>query len=443
MIDDIVIILCLIILKGFVTAASTGLAIMDIKRSKYASDKNLDIDKLEKIFSKSRRYTNTASIMNALFGIIIGFILAVRTFGKVLQIMLTNFPDFPMAVNNIIAAVVIVIITTYFFAMFSLIIPRFFANKYPVKVVLKLNWMLAFFSVLCSPLLWLVDITSKLCTKIFTKKANDESISEEEILMMVDASGEQGSIDEQEKEMINNIFDFDDKNVVDIATHRKDIVALPIDGDFDEVIRLVKDLKYSRIPVYDEDIDNIIGILHIKDFMRYIILHGKDNFNLKKLIREPYFVPFTKKTNDLFKEMQSKKIHMAVVADEYGGTAGIVTMEDLIEEVMGDIQDEYDDEEEPEIKTVSENVIKIEGSTDLEDVADELDIEMPIDEYDTLGGFIIGVLDRIPDPKEKDLKIEYKGYRFYIDKVEDNRISQVTVLKLPKKTEEDENYNFD
>ena len=126
--------------------------------------------------------------------------------------------------------------------------------------------------------------------------------------------------------------------------------------------------------------------------MRYIILYGKDKFNLKKLLREPYFVPFTKKTNDLFKELQSKKIHMAVVADEYGGTAGIVTMEDLIEEVMGDIQDEYDDEEEPEIKTVSENVIKIEGSTDLEDVADELEIEMPVDEYDTLGGFIIGVL---------------------------------------------------
>ena len=121
---------------------------------------------------------------------------------------------------------------------------------------------------------------------------------------------------------------------------------------------------------------------------------------------------------------------MAVVADEYGGTAGIVTMEDLIEEVMGDIQDEYDDEEEPEIKTVSENVIKIEGSTDLEDVADELEIEMPVDEYDTLGGFIIGVLDRIPEPNEKGLKIEYKGYRFY-DKVEDNRIAQVTVLKLP------------
>ena len=431
MIDDIVIILCLIIVKGLVTAASTSLTVLDLKKNKYSSDKNPDMEKLSEILSKSRQYTNTASVINALFGIIIGFILAFRTFGKVLQVLLSHLPNIPVVINEIIAAIIIILVTTYFFAMFSLLLPKTFANKYPVKIVLKLKGLLAFFSVICSPIVWLVDISSELCSKIFTKKSTDEGISEEEILMMVDASGEQGSIDEQEKEMINNIFDFDDKNVVDIATHRKDIVALPIDAEFDDIISLVKDLKYSRIPVYEEDIDNIIGILHIKDFMRYIILYGKDKFNLKKLLREPYFVPFTKKTNDLFKELQSKKIHMAVVADEYGGTAGIVTMEDLIEEVMGDIQDEYDDEEEPEIKTVSENVIKIEGSTDLEDVADELEIEMPVDEYDTLGGFIIGVLDRIPEPNEKGLKIEYKGYRFYVDKVEDNRIAQVTVLKLP------------
>lgn len=247
--------------------------------------------------------------------------------------------------------------------------------------------------------------------------------------MMVDASGQEGSIDEHEKEMINNIFDFDDKNAEEIATHRKDIVAVPIDISVEELINTVTSEKFTRIPVYEDDIDNIIGILHIKDFMNAIINEGKDKFNLRNILMKPFFVPSTKKTDDLFEEMQQSNIHMAIVVDEYGGTAGVVTMEDLIEEVMGDIRDEYDGEEVPDITEVTERVTRIEGSTPLDDVAEKLDIEMPEEEYDTLGGFLIGQLDRIPDEDEKDITVEYGGYIFRIDEIEDNRIVMVTVIK--------------
>lgn len=439
MISDIVIIFILIIVKGFLVATSTSLSVLELKKAKYFSDKeNKNYEKLVAIMEHSSKDINGASILNALFGIIIGFILALRIYNDAYEYAALNYMDI---INNavvlkIITAVIILIIATYFFALFSLVIPKMLADKYPDKIVLSLDGILHFLSVLLSPFSLLIDAAVWVFNLFI--KSEKEDISEEEILMMVDASGEQGSIDENEMEMINNIFDFDDKNVVEIATHRKDIVAVPKDIGLDELINVVANEKFSRIPVYEEDMDNIVGILHVKDFMNSLITKGKENFNIDDIIMEPYFVPSTKKTNSLFSEMQNKKIHLAVVADEYGGTAGIVTMEDLIEEVMGEIQDEYDIEEEPEIKELTENVTRIEGSASLEDVAKTLDIDMPVEEYDTLGGFLIAKLDRIPDDGESDILVEHENCIFRIDKVEDKRIVSVTVTKyVPENAEEE------
>jgi putative hemolysin len=163
--------------------------------------------------------------------------------------------------------------------------------------------------------------------------------------------------------------------------------------------------------------------------MNHVITKGKNSIDIKKMLMEPFFVPFTKKADELFEEMQDNKIHICIVVDEYGGTAGIVTMEDLIEEIMGNILDEYDDEEEPEISVPSDNNIRIDGTASLDDVAEQLDIEMPLDEYDTLSGFIIGQLGVIPDDGQTP-EIEYKGFRFCVDNVEEKRITQVTVEKI-------------
>lgn len=429
MLSDIVIIFILILVKGFFVATSTSLSVLELKRTKYLSDKdNKDNDKLIKIMDRSRKDINSASVLNALFGIIIGFILALRTYSGVSDWAIKSLnPTLSPELIRVGSAMVIIVVATYFFALLSIVLPKILANKYPDKIALKCDGILHCFSIILTPFLWLIEIAEKIFN--FFVKIEKQDISEEEILMMVDAGGEQGSIDEHEMEMINNIFDFDDKNCVEIATHRKDIVAVPRDISVDELINVVTNEKFSRIPVYDEDIDNIIGILHVKDFMNVLITKGKKAFKIDEVIMEPYFVPSTKKTDSLFSEMQSHKIHLAVVADEYGGTAGIVTMEDLIEEVMGEIQDEYDDEEEPEIEEVTKNVIRIEGSADLEDVAKTLDIEMPIDEYDTIGGFLIAELDRIPEDGESDIIVNYKNCVFRIDKVEDRRIVLVTAIK--------------
>ena len=430
MLSDIVIILLLILIKGVTTTCSTSLSVIDIRRTKYVSDKDApNYEKINNILSNSQKYINASGIVNAFLGIVIGFLLALNVFSDLVG-FIYDLIGTQHSIANLVTAIVVILVFTYLFALFSIIIPKIVAHKCPDKVVLKFIWLLKIFSFILAPFIWVIDISIKFFSLIAKDKLTSENdFSENEILMMVDASGQEGSIDEHEKEMINNIFDFDDKNAEEIATHRKDIVAVPIDISVEELINTVTSEKFTRIPVYEEDIDNIVGILHIKDFMNSIINEGKDNFNLRAILMKPFFVPSTKKTDDLFEEMQHNNIHMAIVVDEYGGTAGVVTMEDLIEEVMGDIRDEYDGEEVPDITEVTERVTRIEGSTPLDDVAEKLDIEMPEEEYDTLGGFLIGQLDRIPDEDEKNITVEYGGYIFRIDEIEDNRIVMVTVIK--------------
>lgn len=433
MISDIAVIFLLIVAKGFLVAAATSLTILNIKKARYFSDKdNKDFDKLSVIMERSSRDINAANILSSLLGILIGFILA----GNIYNSVKLYFEGTAVSgLSPLVSAVIVIVVTTFFFALLSVVLPKILADKYTDRVALKCDGIVHTLAVVCTPFIILIDGAVKIFSVFID--VDNEDISEGEILMMVDAGSEQGNIDEQEMEMINNIFDFDDRNVSEIATHRKDIIAVPVDISVDELIDVISEEKFSRIPVYEEDIDNIVGILHIKDFMNLIITEGKEAFDIKKLIREPYFVPATKKAASLFDEMRLQKRHMAVVADEYGGTAGIVTMEDLIEEVMGEIQDEYDDEEEPEITEVTKNIIKIEGYADIDDVAKTLDIELPVDEYDTLGGFLIAKLDRVPEDGERDIVIEYQNCIFRVDKVEDKRIVSVTVTKYePDNTEE-------
>jgi len=256
----------------------------------------------------------------------------------------------------------------------------------------------------------------------------DKEVTEEEIRLMVDVSEERGGIDEYEKLMINNIFEFNNKMVSDIMIHRTDIGALPIEASLEEVIAFLNSEKYSRIPVYKDTIDNIIGILYAKDLI-YLLSNDTDqvSFKLKSIIRQPYIVPESKRTDELFRELQKNKIHIAVVIDEYGGTAGIVTIEDLIEEIVGNISDEYDEEEE-DFKKLDENTVIIKGTTSLDDVEDYLEVKLPTEDYETLGGFLIGQLGRIPK-KNDNPTVEFNDLIFKIEEVEEKRIAKVKVCK--------------
>ena len=278
-------------------------------------------------------------------------------------------------------------------------------------------------------------------------QGKENTITEEEIRQMVDAGGDNGSIDENEKEMINNIFELSNISAGSIATHRTDIVAVPLDATLEDIKNVTAEEKYSRILVYDDNIDNIVGVYHVKDMVKYILADvtrvEEGNFHLEDLLMEPYFVPFSKKVDELLEEMQLEKVHMAIVIDEYGGTAGIVTMEDIMEEIFGNIFDEYDEEEEEDITLVEENVYRMNGSTDLQDVEEQLEVEFEEDDdYDTLGGYLIGRLGRIPEDDEV-IEVEVHGWLFQVEEFEEKRILKVLASKLPEEeqTEEDAEEN--
>ena len=273
-------------------------------------------------------------------------------------------------------------------------------------------------------------------------QGKENTVTEEEIRQMVDAGGDNGSIDENEKEMINNIFELSNISAGSIATHRTDIVAVPLDATLEDIKDVMAAEKYSRILVYDDNIDNIVGVYHVKDMVKYILADvtrvEEGNFHLEDLLMEPYFVPFSKKVDELLEEMQLEKVHMAIVIDEYGGTAGIVTMEDIMEEIFGNIFDEYDEEEEEDITLVEENVYRMNGSTDLQDVEEQLGVEFEEDDdYDTLGGYLIGCLGRIPEDDEI-IEISVHGWLFQVEVFEEKRILKVLASKLPEEEAEED-----
>lgn len=274
------------------------------------------------------------------------------------------------------------------------------------------------------------------------KEAEKENhVTEQEIRQMVDAGGDNGSIDENEKEMINNIFELSNISVGNIATHRTDIVAVPLDATLEEIKSVMGEEKYSRIVVYDDNIDNIVGVYHVKDMVKYILADvtrvKEDHFHLEDILMQPYFIPFSKKVDELLQEMQMEKVHMAIVIDEYGGTAGIVTMEDIMEEIFGNIFDEYDVEEEEDITLMEDGVYRINGTTDLQDVEEQLEITFEENEdYDTLGGYLIGQLGRIPEEDEA-IEIPLCGWLFRVEGIEEKRIDKVFATKLPEEAEEE------
>ncbi|MDR1913717.1 MAG: hemolysin family protein [Clostridiales bacterium] len=328
-----------------------------------------------------------------------------------------------------ISVILITLLLSYFTLVLGELVPKRIAMKKSESIAMAMVIPINTISRIARPFVRILSASTNLVAKLFGVTAEDagDDVTEEEIRLMVDAGGDTGAIDESEMEMINNIFEFDDKTADDICTHRTDIVALPIDAAKDEIIDIMENEKFSRVPVYEDSIDNIIGILHIKDVLKYIIHNNLQEVDLKQIIRKPHFVPFSVKTDELFQDMQKNKIHVAVVLDEYGGTLGIVTMEDLIEEVMGNIFDEYD-EEEKLIVALGDNTFNVSGSIDLVEISSYFDVMLPLDDYNTLGGFIISQLGRIPTDEEQP-ELEFNGLLFKVSKVEEKRIAEVLICK--------------
>ncbi len=257
-----------------------------------------------------------------------------------------------------------------------------------------------------------------------------EKVSEEEIMQMVDAGEELGAIQQEEREMIENIFELNDTTAADVMVHRTDMVLLDREAAPEEILAAIESTGLSRFPVYGEDPDDIVGILNVRDYL--LNTQRPDPRPLGELLREPYFIPETVRTDALFRDMQERKVHMAIVVDEYGGTAGLVTMEDLLEEIVGKIYDEFDPADEQEIIPLGENTWRVAGGVELEELEEALDMTFPESEdadYDTLGGLIFAHLDVIPEDGSQ-LDLELDGLAIHVDSIADRRVEWCTLTKL-------------
>ncbi len=289
------------------------------------------------------------------------------------------------------------------------------------------------------PFTYLMTALSHFCIRLFgiDPKSLEPEVTENEIISMVNEGHEQGVLDAREAEMIQNIFELDDKNASDIMTHRKKIVGIKGEINLRDAISFMVGEAVSRFPVYEENIDNIIGVLHFRDAMKFHMMEQYDEWlirDIPQLLRSVRFIPETRSINVLFRRMQAEKQQMVIVVDEYGQTSGLVTMEDILEEIVGNIQDEYDNEEQM-IREYANGVCLMNGMTPLSDAADALDIRFEDEEYDTLNGWLISKLDRIPADGEK-AKVEEYGYLFHILKVEDKMIRLVKITKIKEEEKE-------
>ena len=325
---------------------------------------------------------------------------------------------------------------TYFvccFLAFSLIIVVF-SEIIPKKIALfksdKPRFMIMAYtlSFFVYPIYFFIQIINRIILKFFGLNTDsfEEKVSEEEIKALVETASEKGVFNDIEKDMINSIFSFDDITAKDIMVSRKDTYKIDIDEPFERYIDEILESYYSRIPVYKEDIDDIIGILNVKDLTLEARKVGFENVDIEKLLQTPYFVPEMKNIDELFKEMQKLRNHMAILVDEYGGFSGIVTIEDMIEQIMGDINDEFDDEE-ISIQKISENVYAIDGTTEIREINKELNLNLENENYDTVSALIIEKLGYIPDEGEKPT-VTIDNLLFKVELVSDNRIEKLKLI---------------
>lgn len=315
--------------------------------------------------------------------------------------------------------------------IFGELIPKRLAINYPIKTIYLFSTFTDIVSFIFKPLVWVLTKISNFILLILGVNPNKiiNSFSEDEIRLLLTSSYRKGIIDHNENEIIQNVFEFDNTSVSEVMRHRKEIVAIEVGYNTEELIKFIKNQKYTRFPVYKESIDNIVGIIHIKDVFKYLANNDENKkFCINDFIREAYYVFEFKKINELFREMKLKQNHMYIVTDEYGGTAGIVTIEDLIEEILGDISDEYD-HKSVDINKISDNEYIIKGLTSLYELEEIIQIGLPVDDYDTISGFMISQLKRWPE-KNENFKITYNNYLFQSLKYNNRVIIQVKVSKL-------------
>ena len=432
------IILCILIIinaifYGF-SAAINSLSVKDIEKKTGEVDEK-KTKRLQKIIGNPIKYNNTVQLITALLNVIIGVFYMNGLHHTVNQVIRylwekkIGLTHVSLEIIGTISMVAITIVILYILLTIGILLPQKIATRMSQKWVYACVNIIYYITLLLSPFIHMVVKTAHVILHIFGAKggAYENDVTEEEIISMVNEGHEQGIIEASEAEMISNIIELGDKEAQDIMTHRINIVGIDCEMQLKDCIDFMLAGRYSRYPVYKDNIDHIIGILHLKDVLRFYYNQNKDGAikDFDGLLREPYYVPQTKNLNELFKDMQSQKILMVIVVDEYGQIDGLLAMEDILEEIVGNILDEYD-EETDYIKVKGKDEYIIEGKTPLEDLEERFDIEFDDEEFDTLNGFLISKMDRIPEENE-EFEIDVDGYHFKILSVESKRIQSVLV----------------
>ena len=429
---QILILLILIFLNAFFAASEIAfITLNDAKIEKQAKEGDKKAKQIRKMLKEPSKFLATIQIGITLAGFLSSAFASDAFAERLAPILYKTIPMLSLGVWKSISIVVITIILSFFTLVFGELVPKRLAMKNYEKIAFGTIRIIRGLSIVTAPFVKLLTVVTNAVSRLFGVKENEEeSVTEEEIKMLVDQGEEKGTIEEEEKELINNVFEFNDITVSEIMTHRTDIFAIDISTSPEELISELskEEYRYSRIPVYDETIDEIKGILYVKDVLKNI---NKKTFKVKNIMKEAYFVSQNRLINEVFKELQKNKIQMAIIVDEYGGTEGIVTMEDILEELVGDIYDEYD-EEEKEFEQLDKNTYILSGSMTIYDVNKLLDAKIPEGDYDTISGFLQEKLGRIPEDEETPI-IETQEVTYKIEEYEDKRILKIKACKNNEK----------
>ena len=406
--SSIIFFIILLFLSGFFSASETALVSLSKIRLRSMVDEGVKNAKLiEKVLSNQSKLISTILVGNNLVNIgasALATSFTIKFFGDEWIGVVTG-------------------ILTFLVLIFGEITPKTFSTQKSESVCIWVIKPIALCCFIFTPIVAVLNVITGVIFKVmgcdFNKKI--PTITESEFMTMVNVGHEEGVLEVDEREMISNVMGFGDSDAKDIMTPRTAIVGVEINSTYEEVLKVFKEEQFSRLPVYKENIDDIVGIISFKDCM---ISADIKNFNISKIMRKPYFTYESKSCSELFSVMRTKSLSMAVILDEYGGTSGIVTLEDLLEEIVGEISDEYDDETE-EIKVIRDNEYIVEGSTKISDVNDMIGTNFESEDFDSIGGYVVGVIGRFP---EKGETIEEKDVKFIIEETGRNRIEKIRIL---------------
>ena len=423
-----ILIVIIMVVNALVVACKRALDYVDRNIIKERIEDELESKKLQAVsffLSKPSRYhyaNHAASFLN----IVVCFIL--------FNTMLIKLDKFSLPLIILYNA-----LFDAFYTALSDILPKKLAAQSSERVSVGLIGFQKFIYYITLPFVWFCRGIANVILRIMGKDTNvdDSYFSEDKVMSMLDRGQESGEIKEEGRKMIDSIFEFDDLLAYEIMTPRTDVFMIDLEDDRSEYFEELMELTHSRIPVYKGDPDNVVGILHIKDYLYNATKKGFDNVDIKKLLRPAYFVPETKNIDALFRELQKEKQHLAILIDEYGGISGIVSVEDIIEQIVGDIDDEFD-EEDRIIEKVDDTTFIVDGNVYLDDLEEETDIELESESSETVGGFLIDLMGEIPRQNVKYAPVDYEDYRFTIMSVKDRRIEKLKIEVIEREEDGDE-----